>query len=144
MTSNSFRNRELAKRYFDEVWNQQSTQAAEEIIHPETPTRFEGLKGPAGILKVVEKRREAFSNIHFEILRMVADESQVFIHFRFTGIHTGSFWGIEPTHKNVAFNAVMMFEVIDGKLYGVASVRDELTLLQQVGVIPLFENDGRQ
>ena len=52
------------------------------------------------------------------------------------GRQTGELMGIPPTGREVAYDKVHMLRFRDGKVTEHRSVRDTMTLMQQLGVIP--------
>jgi predicted ester cyclase len=53
-----------------------------------------------------------------------------------TGRHTGEFMGIPATHRPVASSQAHRVRFQDGKSIEHWAVRDDLTLMQQLGVFP--------
>jgi predicted ester cyclase len=57
-----------------------------------------------------------------------------------TGTHTGEIrlpWGtIPPTGRRVSWQSVRIYRVANGKIAEHWAVRDDLTMLMQIGVLP--------
>lgn len=137
--------RNLVKLYFEEVWNNSSAEVAERIIAPDFANRYVasfGL-GAKGLIALVQERHLAFPDLNFEVIDAVADKQKVWVRYRFTGTHLGEFWGIAPTSRQVDYQGVLMFTYANGRLTSGASVRDELTLLEQIGYVSV-SRDSRQ
>ena len=66
-----------------------------------------------GILKIVA---EQFSDMKIEILDVFAENGMVATRVRYTARHTGECMGIAPTIKQVSFEALENFKVVDGKI----------------------------
>ena len=61
------------------------------------------------------------------------------------GKHTDSFFGfIPPTGNKISYQAVHIFTIEDGKIIEHKAIRDDLSLMYQLGVvraaIPKYEN----
>jgi predicted ester cyclase len=69
-----------------------------------------------------------------EDLLVVGDK--VTAHLTFTGTHKGEFMGSKPTGKPVKFIATDILHMKDGKIVEDWHLEDNLTLMQQLGVVP--------
>jgi steroid delta-isomerase-like uncharacterized protein len=139
-------NKKLIKKYFHEVWNQGNFDLAFEIISPEFKTRFKNnnLSGAEALIYIIKERRKAFSDIKFTIKRIIAEQELVFVQYSFTGKHIGEFWGLPISNKKIHYQGIGMFKIVHNKILGIGSIRDELSLLQQIGVLPDYSKDARQ
>lgn len=54
----------------------------------------------------------------------------------FRGTHTGDLMGIPPTGKSVAIAETIIDKVVDGQIVESWRLFDQMTMLQQLGVIP--------
>lgn len=136
----------IMKRYFEEIWQKESKYVAREIVAPSVITRFPQShgSGPDGVLKVVQERKRAFSSIKFLIIDHVSNKNSIWVRYRFTGKHTGTFWGIPASNKPVSYEAILMAEISNSRIVKLESIRDELSLLEQVGVKINIIKDNRQ
>jgi len=70
---------------------------------------------------------------------MIAEGDKVWVYFRFAGTHTGEFefgpMRFVPTSKKIAWEAVNMWRIVNGKVVERKSIRDILAFLQQLGLI---------
>lgn len=138
-------NIQIAKLYFEEIWNNRNEEIAYKIISDELKTRFPKTlgNGPKGLLNVVNERYKVFPNLAFNIIDTVSEKDKIWVLYNFTATHKGKFWNITGTNKKVNFNGVLMMKITDSKVVKATSIRDELTLLRQVGFINI-EKDDRQ
>jgi predicted ester cyclase len=72
----------------------------------------------------------------FEVDDAVADGQTVALRGTMTGTHEGKLMGIAPTGKRVAAQRSHWFRVEVGKLVEHWAVRDDLSTLHQLGVLP--------
>ena len=78
--------------------------------------------------------RRAFPDFRMEIVRLVADDTQVAAHFKCSGTHEGRWQGRAPTGRRFeGVDEVYIFEVVDGRLAGATAVEDNLTRMRQLG-----------
>lgn len=83
----------------------------------------------------------AFPDSKTTVLNIVAEGDMVIVHSNWTGTNTGSFMGAPATNKAVSIEQVDVIR-FDKTGMGVEhwSVLDQLTMLQQLGMIP---TDGK-
>jgi predicted ester cyclase len=89
-----------------------------------------------GIRAMFSAMNAAFPDGHWEILRQLADEDLVATHKTFHGTHQGSFMGIPPTGKEIAFDVIDIMTIKNGMIIEHRVVMDTLGMLQQLGAIP--------
>jgi predicted ester cyclase len=58
------------------------------------------------------------------------------VHATHHGRHTGPLFGIPPTGREVAYGYVHIVRFRDGKAVEHWGVRDDMTLMRQLGVMP--------
>jgi predicted ester cyclase len=125
---------------------------AAEVVHEDfhnreaavSPTAC-ALPGPAGVLASGAWMRFAFSDLTFPVLGIARDDEQVWVRLRMQGRHTGPFvrfrdgaldQAIPPTGRDIDFEQIHVLELRDGKVVGHEAVRDDMTMLGQLGVFP--------
>jgi predicted ester cyclase len=103
------------------------------------------IPGPAGALASSAWMRSAFSDLRFAVLGTAANEDQVWVRLRMQGRHTGAFVRyrqgkldqlVPPTGKEIDFEQIHVLDVRDGKVIRHEAVRDDVTMLGQLGVFP--------
>lgn len=97
---------------------------------PDEPPGIEGLKRTMFWLARV------FSDQRWEIHHLIGEGDMVAIHATYHGRHTGDFMGIPPTGREVAYGYVHILRFRDGKAVEHWGVRDDMTLMRQLGVLP--------
>lgn len=139
-TATEAANKDLFRRTYDEMFNQGNVDVAEELIAPdfinhEAP---QGLNmGPQSMRKLVTWLRSAFPDLHFEIEELVAEGDTVVGRLTMKGTHHGEFQGIAPTGRSFEQAQVHFVRFKDGKGVEHRAVRDDLGMMQQLGVIPM-------
>jgi predicted ester cyclase len=133
-------NIELIQRYFHEVWNRGVLDVLDEIIDPEYLNHSSNIPnprpGPADLKPIVQAMRQAISNLHYEILDIVAGADKVAVHVRLTGTHTDTLFGM-PAHGRPLDVPQMQIEWIrNGRIWQHWRLTDELSLLRQMGALP--------
>lgn len=133
------RNRELGRRYFEEVWNQGKVAALDELLAPEyvnhTPSTPNPPPGPVGLKPIVLGMRTAFPDLHYTIEDVVATDDAVVMRVRMTGTHRGDLFGLAPTGKAVSVEQINIEHIRDGRIVEHWRITDELALMKQLGVV---------
>jgi steroid delta-isomerase-like uncharacterized protein len=131
-------NKAVVRRFVEEMQNQHNLDLIDELFSPDfidysgraEPPTIEGVKSFFAYMFSV------FPDMRFTISQQLAEGDRVMTLKTFYGTHQGEFMGIPPTGKQVAFDNIDIFTVIDGKITGHWAVGDHLTMMQQLGVIP--------
>jgi predicted ester cyclase len=79
--------------------------------------------------------RTAFPDIKFIIKDQFAEGDKVVTHFITQGTHQGNFQGVPPTGKSFKVSAIDIDYIKNGKVSDCWSNLDELSLLQQLGIV---------
>jgi steroid delta-isomerase-like uncharacterized protein len=134
-------NKKLIRRFYEEVWNRGNVEVAKEIFaddyvrHDLRPTEAE--PGGAGQAKIAADFRRAFPDLSFHVDLLVAEGNLVAARWTASGTHTGMWGGVAPSGKQARFSGVNFFRVQDGRVIEIWNHRDDLGLMQQVGV-PIY------
>ncbi len=130
-------NKAIVRRTWKELFNQGKLATADELIAasflnhaaPGSPL------GPASFRQLVMFYRNAFPDVKFTIEDMLADGDKVVMRNSFSGTHEGMFMGIAPTGKRVSQEQIHIVRVVNGQVVEHWAVRDDLSLMRQLGVI---------
>ncbi|MFD7873427.1 ester cyclase [Streptomyces sp. NPDC059766] len=103
------------------------------------------LPGPAGVLASSAWMRSAFSDLRFPVLGIAHNDDQVWVRLRMRGRHSGPFvryrngvldQAVPPTGRDVDFEQIHVLGLREGKVVSHEAVRDDITMLGQLGVFP--------
>ena len=132
--------RTLARRYFEEVWNQGKVDVLDELLAPDyvnhTPSTGRPPKGPDGLKPIVLAIRRAFPDLHYTIEDVIVTADTVVIRTTMTGTHEGDLFGIPPTKRKVRVMQIQIERIENGRIVEHWRVTDELSLMRQLGVVP--------
>ena len=114
-------NKELARRWFEQVWNQGSESAIDELFHPQGkaygfPEPDSVLIGPEGFKAIHRQFHNAFGDIHIAIDDLIAEGDRVAIRWTCTMIHNGDGLGFPATGKQTGFPGSSFITCRDGQL----------------------------
>ena len=129
----------LAIERFRECINTNDKALAEELIdsHAECAslTSPETLYGGSGYLSVVEFMRRSFSDIHWDIMDMAAEDDKAAVSWVCSGTHDGEFMGIAPTGKKFSFSCMNFYYFNDeGKIIKDAAAQGLAGLFGSLGI----------
>jgi predicted ester cyclase len=132
-------NKQLAKRWFEEVWNKGRREAISEILAPDAEIRESGeiVKGPEGFYPFFDRMQAAFSEIHVTFQDAIAEADMVCLRWSCSMKHTGSGLGIAPTQKTLATTGMTMVRVANGRFVAGWQNWDMLGLMQQMKQEPM-------
>ena len=131
-------NKTTARRYYEAVLNEGDIVALDEIAtadyeeHDPLPGQGTGLQG---LKERVTMLRAAFGQ-RFQIEDVVAEGDKVVVRWTGSGTHVGEFMGIPPTGRSFTISGIDVHGFRDGRMAEHWHVVDQLSLLQQLGLIP--------
>jgi predicted ester cyclase len=133
------RNKLAARRSWEEIFPACDVEALAEVVDPDVvdrdrrpdePAGFEGIKRSMLWLSTV------FSDQRWEIHDLIGEGDLVVARMTHHGRHTGDLMGIPPTGRDVAYQYVHFLRFRNGKAIEHWGVRDDMTLMRQLGVVP--------
>lgn len=131
------RNKAAARRTFEEIFPASDVGGLAEVTDPDVvdhAKRPDEADGLAGATRTMLWLGRVFSDQHWEIQNVIAEDDLVAVHAMYHGRHTGSgFFGIPPTGREVAYNYVHILRFRDGKAIEHWGVADHMTLMRQLG-----------
>ncbi len=90
--------------------------------------------------KIFDEFYEGFPDLNTTIMDIFASGNMVAVRHRYRGTHTGNYIGFEPTGIAVEVPAHDLYRMTDdGKIAEEWVVMDQLSMLQQIGIIPKRE-----
>ena len=131
-------NEALVRRYIEECWNRHDLDASDELVSPDylnhAASTEEYRRG--GARRIWEWILSVFPDYRFEVEDAAADGETVAVRGTMTAMHEGELMGIAPTGKRVAAQQSHWFRVADGKITEHWAVRDDLSMMRQLGIMP--------
>lgn len=133
-------NKAIVRRIWEEVFNQRNLALADELLTPDS-INYEAppgitRDGPESLKQIVQMLTAAFPDHYMTVEDMIAEGDKVVTRTTFSGTHQGAFMGIPPTGKHFTQQQVHIVRVVDGKAVEHRAVRDDVSMMQQLGVIP--------
>src|ERR1039457_5240290 len=128
--SQEARNKAVAGRVFEEIFNQGKFQVADEIYSRDFKNH--GLHRTADLQEdqaAVHDEKRAFPNLNMSVDMIVAEGDLVTVVWTFRGTPTGPGYGIPPTGAKIELRGITVWRIVDGKL------RDEWTAFNELQIV---------
>lgn len=141
-------NKVTARRLVEEGFNKKNLKLLDEIFAKDAishdPSQPNLGRGPQGARESMEPYTTAFPDARLVIEREIAEGDYVVQYLRTSGTHTGPLGNIPATGKKTNVTGVIISKFQDGKVVETWSLWDQLTLMQQLGVVPMPETAAKQ
>ena len=134
-------NKQLIRRWFDEVWNNGRDEVIEELFdengvaHGLSDDPSNPIKGPSGYRPFYATFRQAFPNIRVVVEDMVAEGDKVVARCSVRAKHEGEFLGRAATQAPVEFTGITIVRIANGKIVEAWNNFDFMTMYKQTGHI---------
>jgi predicted ester cyclase len=130
----SEQNKQLVRRWFEEVWNEGRRETVAEVLTPDAVIQ-EGSAasvGPEGFYPFFDRIHAAFSGIHVILHDMIAEDDRVFVRWSCIMWHTGEGLGMPPTNKGIEVSGMSLVRIANGRFVAAWQNWDMLGMLQQI------------
>jgi steroid delta-isomerase-like uncharacterized protein len=134
-------NKELIRRWFEEVWNQGRADAIDEmfdengVAHGLSDDPANPIKGPTAFRPFHNLFREAFPNMMIVVEDVIAEDDKVAARCSVRAQHEGDFLGKAATQSPVDFTGIAIVRIYNGKIVEAWNNFDFMTLHKQVGLL---------
>lgn len=134
-------NKATIHRVFEEVVNQGNLELVRELYtadmvdHDPMPGMPPG-NGPEPVIATLRELREAYPDLHVEIVSLVGEGDYVAERAIWTGTNLGNSTAGPATGKRAQWNGMVFWRFEDGKIAERWGIFDAVSMLRQLGVIP--------
>jgi steroid delta-isomerase-like uncharacterized protein len=128
-------NKAIVRRY-QEAYNTGDFAALAEVVAADvlTPNIASGMpSGLEGAKAVHEKTLLGMPDYHTRIDDLIAEGDKVVARVTITGTHTGNFWGVPPTGKQINLTGIYIVRIADGKIVEHWGEENGLRVFRQLG-----------
>jgi predicted ester cyclase len=128
--------KQLYRRFVDEVINAGNTVVAAELLDPVVVSHSplpEQQPGAAGFIASLTAMRQAFPDLRAVATHLVAEGDHVAARFQVTATHSGDFFGIRATGREIHYEEQVFVRFAGGRIVEHWAVADGLSILQQLG-----------
>lgn len=125
----------LVDRLVEEVWNRGDLAVVDELVGDDYVGHPSDVRGTEGYKEFFAELRRAFPDIQFAIEDQIAEGDKVVARWTAHGTHQGEYFGVPPTGKPGVITGIEVLRFADGKAVECWGEVDQLSLLQQLGVV---------
>jgi steroid delta-isomerase-like uncharacterized protein len=131
-------NKAMTQRFIDRM-NKHDLSAIDEFfdasfvehdVPPGMPPNREGMK------QMFQMFLKGFPDMKMTVDHVVAEGDLVMIHLTTTGTNKGEMMGLPATNKVIKVQEMHLARVVNGKFVEHWGVEDQMTMLQQLGIMP--------
>ena len=133
-------NKQLIRRWFEEVWNKGRADAIEEmfdengVAHGLSDDPANPIKGPREFRPFHTLFRQAFPNMIVVVEDIVAEGDKVAARCSVRGKHEGAFGERAATQAPVEFTGMVIARIDNGKIVEAWNNFDFMTMYKQIGL----------
>jgi steroid delta-isomerase-like uncharacterized protein len=131
-------NKAIARRFF-EAYASNDHDALKEVVAPDLVAHMPGSPEPVGremMLQGISAFNAAFSDRHFTIDDVIAEEDRVATRTTMRATHTGDYQGHSATGRRIEMSGLSIERIKDGKIVERWLKYDLMELMQQLGLVP--------
>ena len=136
-------NKDAVRKIYEEALNKRNTELLKDLVSNEF-TGVRGIKGAAGMEAALVPLVQAFPDIQWNIVDLIAEGNKVVVKWKWIGTSKGPFQRLVAIDKTISNEAVAIYELAEGKVTGVYMLTDRLGFMQQMEAVPqdltLFTN----
>jgi predicted ester cyclase len=132
-------NKNMVRRIFEEIFNQGKLELASELLADDFVNHtMPGKSGVESVMFTLTLLRKAFDHPHFALEQLIAEGDWVAVRLIFSGMQTGPLYGLSlPQSGRLCKQLQMhMFRCVNGKVAEHWAMRDDMSLLNQLGLLP--------
>jgi len=127
------RNKAVARRVFDEIFNQKRLEAAGEIYAPEFINHGSRQISLAEDQAWARSEVKAFPDVRITVDSVFAEGDYVTVLWTFRGTHTAwGYGGLPPTGTRLSMRGITIWRIVDGRIRDEWSSFNELSAYMQV------------
>ena len=131
-------NKAVYRQFIEEVANRGNFAAADELLADDI-VEYENLPDGLppngdGIRRLFQMLRTAFPDFNITIEDLLNDGDKVIARVTLRGTHRGEFLGLPPSGRSIAYEAIDISRIVDGRMVEHWGIPDYLTLFRQLGI----------
>ena len=131
-------NKAVYRQFIEEVANRGNFAAADELLADDI-VEYENLPDGLppngdGIRRLFQMLRTAFPDFNIPIEDLLNDGDKVIARVTLRGTHRGEFLGLPPSGRSIAYEAIDISRIVDGRMVEHWGIPDYLTLFRQLGI----------
>lgn len=131
-------NKDLGKRFLEEVWNEGKRETIAELVATDCVVHDAGgdAIGPDGFYPFYDRMRASLSDIRLVVEDLLEDGDRICVRWSCSARHTGDGLGMPATNKPYMVTGITIMRVRDGQFVEAWQNWDMYSMLQQIGAMP--------
>jgi steroid delta-isomerase-like uncharacterized protein len=132
-------NKDLARRSWEMLVNQQNSDAIDELYTPDFVWHEpdQDIQGPEEGKQFLRMYLSAFPDLHCSVEDVIAEGDEFVTHWTMSGTHQGEIEEFgPPTDKQVEIKGITVHRIEGGKIAEEWERYDNLSVMQQLGLVP--------
>ncbi len=119
---------------FDRIFNQRDLKAVDDLVQPEVILLAEGQQifGREPVRARVKSILDGFNPLQLSFDRLIVDAQTAIVYWNVEATHTGLFFGIEPTGRNIAIRGTTMAVISESLISEARDHWDAKELIDQI------------
>lgn len=108
----------IARRWFEEVWNQRRDDTIDELMSDDSQGHVEGgdVRGRDAFREMRATFLAALPDVHIEVEDVVAQNDRAAVRWRAVGTHAGDGFGFPATRQQVHFRGTTWLTIREGRI----------------------------
>lgn len=137
LTNMTSAERNLGRRWFEQVWNKRRREAIGELFPPYGVAHDGDLSstGPQAFYDFFDRMTAIFSDIHIDVHDDFAENDRLCLRWKCDARHTGPGLGVPPTNRLTHVTGISIMRIEGGHIVEAWQNWDMLGLMQQVGIL---------
>ena len=130
-------NKDLSRRAWEEIVNQQNLAAIDEIYTVDYVWHQpdQDLQGSEQAWQYIVMYLSAFPDTRVSVEDVIAEGDKVVTRTRLRGTHRAELMGIDPTQRHIEVEGITIHRIEGGKIVEQWQYHDDLGLMQQIGTV---------
>jgi len=129
-------NSQLARKWFEEVWNQRMEATVYELLHPDVVGHMEGLevRSPSDFAQARAALLDGLPDLRVTVEAVISEGDDVVVRWSATGTHRGPGLGLAPSLRRATFRGMSWMVFSEGRIVEGWDSWNQGLLLQQLSV----------
>lgn len=130
--------KEIVREFLEEVFNKQKVELIDEFLAPDYVLHHPGVPGPMGrdaFPEFVACFPAGFADFAIRVKSVIAEADEVAVRFVLSGVHHGTFMGVEATGRDVELPGIAFYRLRNGKIVEDRPIIDWALMLEQMEVL---------
>ena len=133
-------NKAIARRAFEEILNKGDFELAKQLYAKDFVNH--GIHRDASLEEdqaALKGWHQAFPDVVIAPEKLIAEDDLVTVYWIARGTNTGTGNGLPATGKKAELSGITIWRIVDGKIKEEWSAFDQLSMMQQLGLLPIKE-----